>query len=98
MLSTTPHHNKIVKKELDELISLRKKGWTYESLAFLYGVDHSSIYHLCKKYGAEPGTHRISFDFPAVIEAVNPQVDVISILESVRRKPVCYADYLLSIK
>ena len=96
MLSTA-HHNKITVDELEEILALRKKGWTYQSLAFLYGVDHSSIYHLCKKYGAERGENEIVFDLPAVIDAVNPQIDVGSILSVIRHKPSSYAEYLLQL-
>lgn len=93
------HIRKITEEEINELISLRKKGWTYQSLAFIYGVDHSSIYHLCKKYGVEPANRKIVYNLPEVIEISQPTNVIPSILEIViRPKPQSYADYLLQLK
>lgn len=38
------------KKLLDMMFSLRIKGWSYPSLAMIFGVDYSSIYHECEKF------------------------------------------------
>lgn len=32
-----------------EMLNLRRSGWTYEAIAIIYGVDHSSIYFWCKR-------------------------------------------------
>lgn len=89
------HIRKITEKELNEMIALRKRGWTYQSLAFIYGVDHSSIYHLCKKYGVLRGNNEIVYDLPAVIEISQPVNIIQSILEvSIRHKPSSYAEFL----
>ena len=89
------HIRKITEKELAEMVALRRRGWTYQSLGFIYGVDHSSIYHLCKKYGAERGNHEVVYNLPVIVEMSQP-VDIIpSILEvTIRRKPTSYLEYL----
>lgn len=89
------HIRKITEKELNEMLTLRRKGWTYQSLAFIYGVDHSSIYHLCHKYRVQKVGPEISFNLPGVIEVSRPADIIPSILEVViRPKPLSYADYL----
>ncbi len=69
---------------LHEMLSLRRDGWTLKSLALFYGVDHSSIYHLCKKYGVQKGDETLSF---SVIPIVNFIIQVV-------RKPITYQDFL----
>ena len=89
------HIRKITEEEFNQLVVLRQRGWTYKSLAFIYGVDHSSIYHFCKTRGIERGEHEVSFDLPSVIEISQPVSVIPSILELIiRPKPSCYADYL----
>lgn len=72
------------KGNLEEMLSLRRKGWTYHSLAFLYGVDHSSIYHECKKFEVEPIKKKVSFSIKSVL----------SMLEIKVKGPKTYNDYL----
>ena len=77
------------KNRLNSMIQFRQKGFSYLSLAVIYGVDHSSIYYICKKYGVEKGGHNIEFSIPTIISLS----DV-----TVRRRPKSYAEYLEEAK
>lgn len=69
---------------LNEMLQLRRAGWTYMSLALLFGVDYSSIYHQCKKFNA------LKFDKP-----VNFSVkSILSTLDIKSKKVKMYEDYL----
>jgi len=93
------HLRKLTNEEVNKIIELRKRGWTYQSLGFLFGVDHSSIYHLCKRFNIGRGNHEVIFDLPSVIETTQSPYEIQSILEiSIRTKPLSYADYLLQLK
>jgi hypothetical protein len=73
------------KKKLEEMLNLRKAGWTYQSLAMIYGVDHSSIYGQCKKYG-----------IPKSPVNINLNISSILVLLEIRSKPAkSYSDYLV---
>lgn len=86
---------KITEQELKEILHLRKHGWTYHSLAFMYGIDHSSVYHLCKKYGAERLQKEVVFDVPTIIELSQSTNSLDSILAiAIKPKPTSYAEYL----
>ncbi len=79
------------KKKLDEMLELRKRGWTYMSLGLLYGVDYSSIYHTCKKYNVEPlfstkGLNKLNFNL-----SINHILKTIGLRQ---KKIKNYADYL----
>ncbi len=78
---------------LQEMLHLRKRGWTYKSLASLYGVDHSSIYHWCKKFNVECPVPIVSIDIKDIIALTQP--NLVSILSVVfKPKPMSYSDYL----
>ena len=70
------------------MLSLRRQGWTYLSLAFIYGVDHSSIYYECKKYGVKNPIQTIDF---------SPRT-VVNILNIHPKKEKMYADYVKEAK
>lgn len=73
------------KKKLDAMLEFRRKNWSYFSLAFIYGVDHSSIYHLCKKYHVgKEGKDTVKFDPKVVLE----------LLDIHAKHVKTYADYL----
>jgi len=38
-------------EKLQEMLKLRKSGWSYHTLAKKYGCDHSSIIYQCQKNG-----------------------------------------------
>lgn len=42
---------------LNQMLLLRKAGWTYKNLALLFKCDFSSIYHQCQKYNVRPVVH-----------------------------------------
>jgi hypothetical protein len=73
-------------RSLTDLLILRQLGWTLESLALIYGVDHSSVYKWCKITGIKrisPNT--ISIDISGII-------DLLGIKAS---KEKAYEDYLI---
>jgi hypothetical protein len=76
------------KNKLEAMIELRKQGWTYHSLALVFGVDFSSIYHECKKFHVEKGKDNIDF---------TPR-SIIHLLEIKAQEPKMYADYLREYK
>lgn len=38
------------KQLLEEMLQLRRDGWSYRKLAKKYGLDHTSIMYHCHKY------------------------------------------------
>lgn len=82
------------KAKLDEMLKLRSKGLNLKPLAFIYGVDHTSIAYLCDKYGVKKGKNNISVDFSKIIEMSQPY-DVISFVNVViHPRSMCYLDYI----
>jgi len=80
---------------LNKMLTLRAKGWTYKSLASVYGVDHSSIYHQCKKNGVKLIIPMVSFNVSDIIGLFDNSKFINSILAiSIRKKPTSYLDYL----
>ena len=41
-------------ERLEEMFELRRKGMTFAAIGKLYGKDHTTIVHHCKKYGVVP--------------------------------------------
>lgn len=54
-------------KLLEKMLELRRQGWTYVSLAFIFGVDHSSIYKWCKVRGIPRPSVTRAIDVPTII-------------------------------
>lgn len=52
---------------MDKMLEMRRQGWTYVSLAFLFNVDHSSIYKWCKIRQIPNPTITVSIDVPLLI-------------------------------
>ncbi len=69
---------------LTKMLELRQNGWTYTSLALIYGVDHSSIYHQCKKFHVEKKEGPIDFSIRSLLRELEIRVP----------KEKTYADYL----
>lgn len=42
--------------DVDEMLALRRVGWTFTRLAQAYEVDHSTIIYHCQKHKVEPET------------------------------------------
>jgi hypothetical protein len=51
----------------NNMLSLRRQGWTYLSLAFIYGVDHTSIYYECKKYKIANPVNTVDFSPKSIV-------------------------------
>lgn len=66
------------------MLELRRKGWSLVSLGIIFGVDFSSIYHLCKKYKIEKSENTLAF---------NPK-NIIALTNILVKTPKNYADYL----
>ena len=81
------------KKKLASMLALREQGWSYLSLAFIFGVDFSSIYYECKKYGVDKTTNQITFITPLPLDPIN-LTDILASVIAVKKVPMCYADYL----
>lgn len=79
------------KKKLNEMLELRKKGWTYVSLGFLYGVDFSSIYHECKKFHVEPPVKATRSNKAGIV--LSPD-NILKVVGLKPKKIKTYADYL----
>lgn len=41
------------KEALQEMLTLRNKGWSYTALSVRFNCDHSSILYQCRKHGVE---------------------------------------------
>lgn len=72
------------KHKLDSMLSLRKMGWTYMSLALLYGVDYTSIYHECKKFNVKKEKDSVDFSVRSILNDLGIHA----------KKEKTYADYL----
>lgn len=59
-------HDKLVfvdKKKLDKMLTMRRSGWGYVNLGFMFGTDYSTIYYQCKKAGVKAeATHILKID------------------------------------
>lgn len=71
---------------LERMLEMRNKGWTYEALGMVFGVDHSSIYLWCKSRKIPRPTHTIAFDLATIIRDIGIQVT--------KQKVKSYQDYL----
>ena len=61
---------------LEEMLSLRRQGWTYEQLAERYHVDKSSIYHWCVVFGLDGKIIRIVRDFYRNVEGIPTKITI----------------------
>lgn len=76
------------KNKLNEMLELRRLGWTYVSLALIYNVDHSSIYAQCKKRHIKCPIRPISLDISALLKNIEVNVP----------KDKSYKDYLKEVR
>lgn len=60
-------------KLLEKMLELRRQGWTYVSLGFIFGVDHSSIYKWCKVKRIPRPSVTIAIDVPTIISGFGYQ-------------------------
>ena len=80
------------KDKLKTLKELRKKGYTYHSLAFLYSVDFSSIYHHVK--GVTPQSHLV-LNLSNLLSCFQVDTsDILSLLDLHVKQQKSYEDYL----
>lgn len=70
--------------KLIKMLHMRRCGWTMESLAVIFGVDHSSIYKACKIHNVHPMTGLVSIDLSSLIMLTGYQP----------RKVKTYQDYI----
>lgn len=80
------------KKSIQSLIKLRRKGYTYESLAFIFGVDFSSIYHHCK--GVTPKGHLVFHPDNFMSSLRIDEKSIISLLDIHLPHQKTYKEYL----
>lgn len=69
----------------NSMIQLRKMGFSYLSLATIFGIDHSSIYAKCKKYSIIKGDKDLEFGIKYIIE-LEPTIYAI--------RPKSYKEYI----
>lgn len=74
--------------KLRKMLELRRQGWTYQSLALIYGVDHSSIYNWCKIKHIPRPKEPISLDLSQLLSQIGFEV----------KRDKTYADYLFDEK
>lgn len=95
MIPQTTHKGNRVfgdKDTLKSMLKLRRQGFTYHSLGFIFGVDHSSIYHHCKNIVP---LKRIAFELPSVISTFLVDTrDIISLIEIRPKRDKTYSEYL----
>lgn len=60
------------KDKLLEMLSLRKAGWTFVSLAELYNCDRTSLRYQCRKYQVFPQKTKFNFN-PHLLEVFDPK-------------------------
>lgn len=71
------------------MVQLRKMGFSYISIATIFGIDHSSVYAKCKKYSIIKGEKDLEFGIKYIIE-LEPAIYAI--------KPKSYKEYLIQQK
>ena len=76
------------KQLLDTMIAMRRQGWTYETLALIFKVDHSSIYKACKIRHIRRPQKTLSLDLPNILYEVGIKPP----------KEKTYQDYLVEDK
>lgn len=72
------------KRRLNTMFEMRRQGFSLLSLALIFGVDHSSIHHLCKKYNVSKSPQELEFSLKHII----------SLNKVFVRVPKSYAEYL----
>ena len=84
------------KQTLKSLKKLRKQGYTYPSLAFLFCVDTSSIYHHVR--GLMPRQH-VVLDVYSIMGSFEVDTErIISLLGLHVSHPKTYSEYLMKNK
>ena len=84
------------KQTLKSLLKLRKQGYTYPSLAFLFSVDTSSIYHHVR--GLMPRQH-VVLDVGSIFHSFDIDTgEIISLLGLHISHPKTYNEYLAKDK
>ena len=84
------------KQTLKSLKKLRKQGYTYPSLAFLFNVDMSTVYHHVK--GLMPRQH-VVFDIDSIFHSFEVDTgEIISLLGLHVSHPKTYNEYLMKNK
>lgn len=84
------------KQTLKSLKRLRKQGYTYPSLAFLYSVDISTVYHHVQ--GLMPRQH-VVLDVSSILDSFMVDTgELISLLGLRVVHPKSYHDYLMKDK
>lgn len=92
------NYNRVFKQpeNLESMIRLRKAGYTYKSLAFIFGVDHSSIYHHCKNIIP---SHKLVFELANILGVFQVDTsDILILLNIGTKREKTYADYLSESK
>lgn len=75
-------------RKLITMLELRRSGWDVVSLAFVFGVDPTSVYDQCKKYYIPRGDEPLHFSVGFILSQENIKV----------RKEKSYAEYLSEAK
>ena len=84
------------KQTLKSLKKLRKQGYTYPSLAFIFNVDISTVYH--HLHGQMPRQHLL-ISLNSVLESFEIDVGgIISLLDLHIKHQKTYQEYLLKDK
>ena len=81
------------KQTLKNLRSLREKGYTYHSLAFLYGVDFSTVYYHVRDIHPK---ETISFSIPRIFSLLGlGTIEISEIIASlgIRTREKSYREY-----
>lgn len=71
-------------KKFSLMSDLRQRGWSYKSIAIVFGIDHSSVYHSCKKFHILKGKEEIDFGIKGILSSIGVKC----------KKEKMYADYL----
>ena len=75
---------------LYEILSLRQAGWSFNSLAYMYQVDRTSIRDQARKYVIIPIQRQFINPNPYLIAS-----NLIVYIKPIeKKKPMCYADYV----
>lgn len=79
--------------DLEEMLELRRQGWTTPALGARYGKDHTTILHHCRKHGVEPPA-RSGAATKQVIPGICAHCE--KEIENHRRKKFCSRDCLIA--
>lgn len=72
--------------DLEEMLELRRKGWSFKALGFKYGKDHTTMVHHCHRNNVHPEGREFRKPKRRILKRIKP-VKVVPKIEKPVWKP-----------